>query len=122
VTDCGSIDPACIALLVRSSCAGVHAHQLKRSHAGSAADWLVSHITLQKEGTPSRPSGPRRYFLHNDWIRGATDTPGNPVRLREASRAELDVPWALEVVTGSMQGAGTDSNVFYSVEFAGEVR
>lgn len=82
----------------------------------------MMHVTLQEHTADGKRLGPCRFFPVHAWVRGPPESPENPVVLREGERLVGDAPWMMEVQTGSMRGAGTDANVFFSVEYLAQVR
>jgi hypothetical protein len=88
---------------------------------GQGADWHVSFITLQVETAAGKLLGPCRHFPVNRWIRGPPGFPENPAVLQEGKHTSGDAPWVMELVTSMLKGAGTDANIFFSVEYLAEV-
>ena len=87
--------------------------------AGDAPDWHVAFVAIQKVSTTGAPVATRRVFPVHAWLRGAPgSSAANPVRLREGAPSDAEIDWTLEVSTGDQPSAGTDSDVYYAVEYA----
>ena len=90
--------------------------------AGPRPSWLIDEVWLREVDETGSPVGKARRFASGGCIRGDPETAHNPVQLREDLHPAPLVPHLIDVHTGTLQGAGTDCDVYVAVEYVASVR
>lgn len=82
----------------------------------------MDEVWLQELDEKGAPVGKGRRFVGGRWIQGDIEGSQNPVQLNEDVHPAPLVPHLIDVHTGAMQGAGTNGDVYVSVEYKALVR